>query len=245
MDNKNIYQHQVQVQVNKPTVNGLGIAGMIVGILALLLSCTIVGGILGFIGLALSICGFIPKNTGRGMTIAGTALNSVAMIFSLIITIISPFEEDNELKVSTAKPEERVAEISEEAKTDYEESYSVGSIIETNDSIITFISCGDYEVDNEYLLPKDGYKYVTAEFEIENTGNTDMTVSYYDFECYADGYSVDHAYVDDDNELSATISTGRKAKGTVNFEVPEDVEEIVLEYSPNIFSTKKIKFIVQ
>lgn len=250
MENQQMYQNQMPAK--KLSVNGLGIAGMVIGIISVLLSFTVVGLAFGIIGFTLSICGFIPKNTKYGMTIVGTVLCSVAMLLYFLIVICAPPKTNKEIKVSsinseTISPNETVQQsegAQNDSQTDSLEEYPIGSIVETSDTKITFISCDDYEVDNDFLLPKDGYKYIAAEFEFENIGKTDTSISSWSFECYADGYSVEQSYVNDD-DISATISSGRKAKGSVTFEVPENAAEIVIEYSPNMFSSNKLKFVVE
>lgn len=62
--------------------NGLGIASMVLGIIALLLSCCY-GGFLGLIGLPLGIAGVTKPN--KGTAIAGIITSSFAILFSLIL----------------------------------------------------------------------------------------------------------------------------------------------------------------
>lgn len=60
--------------------NGLGIASMVLGIIALLFSCCY-GGFLGLIGLPLGIAGATKPN--KGTAIAGIITSSFAILFSL------------------------------------------------------------------------------------------------------------------------------------------------------------------
>jgi hypothetical protein len=46
-----------------------------------------------------------------------------------------------------------------------------------------------------------------------------------------------------DEYLSATISSGRKAKGKVYYEVPKDAKDIELEYESSWLSSSKIVFL--
>ena len=57
--------------------NGLGIAGMILGIVAVVTSCFVLGGLFGTIGLILSIIALTNKNKKKGMAIAGIILNII------------------------------------------------------------------------------------------------------------------------------------------------------------------------
>ena len=73
-----------------------------------------------------------------------------------------------------------------------------------------------------------------VKFNAENIGEDDQYVSYLDFNCYADDVAMEENYLVFDNyeNLSATISKGKKTNGYIFFEVPKNAETIVLEYEP-------------
>ena len=60
---------------------------------------------------------------------------------------------------------------------------------------------------------------------------------------YADGYAVEQTYFDDD--LSATLSAGKKAKGAVYFEVPVNAVEVNAEYEMNYWTEEKVVFVIK
>ncbi len=122
-----------------------------------------------------------------------------------------------------------------------ENAYTVGQTAE-GDLSITFVNCYQYDSDNEFVQPKEGYRYVTFEFEVENTSSSDHSISSFSFQCYADGVKCDGCYVRDD-DLSATLSSGKKAVGTVSFEVPLGASVIEAEYEDNIWTSSKIIFL--
>lgn len=55
---------------------------------------------------------------------------------------------------------------------------------------------------------------------------------------------MEQAYLDG-MDLDATLSSGKQTKGSVFFEVPEDAENIVLEYETNFWTEDKIIFVVK
>lgn len=118
----------------------------------------------------------------------------------------------------------------------------VGDVVETDSVKITYISAGEYVSDNQFLVPKDGHIYYRMEFEIENISSVDQIVSSWDWVCYADGYAVDETYVGDDT-ISATLSPGKKVKGSIYYEVPVDAQEIIAEYETNFWTQGKIVFV--
>lgn len=121
------------------------------------------------------------------------------------------------------------------------ETFAVGDVLEAGDLTITYISCETDTSYDEYYEPRDGYHYITCTFEFENAGDSDEYISFYDFDCYADGISCSASYFRDDS-LSATISNGHKTQGTVTFEVPDDAAVVEVEYLTNYWTSNRIIF---
>ncbi len=125
-----------------------------------------------------------------------------------------------------------------------EGAFQVGDLVEAKGLTITYLSCEDYTSDNFLIQPKENHHFVSCELEFENTGKSDNFVSSYEFDCYADGINCKQTYIRGD-DLAATISAGRKAKGTVTFEIPDDAEVVELEYLTNIWTSNRIVFTVK
>lgn len=135
-------------------------------------------------------------------------------------------------------------ELSETGTQTIDNTFNVGDVVETDNFRITYESAGEYTNSNELLQPKDGYVYWEFKFKFENISNTDQTVStMMDWECYADNSKADQTWIVDDNGLDGKLSAGREAEGAVYFEVPEDVENIELEYDINFWQSDKIIFV--
>ena len=117
----------------------------------------------------------------------------------------------------------------------------VGETLEGKTLNIQYLSCFEDSSNNMFITPKEGYHYITCEFEFENVSSSDVTVSYFSFDCFADGVSCDGVYFRDDN-ISATLSSGRKAKGTVTFEVPMDAQVVEVEYLTNYWTSNRVVF---
>lgn len=152
--------------------------------------------------------------------------------------------DSNPQKVDTVQVEEKTT-IAESTVTETKNEFKVGDVVETSNLKISFLSASEYVPDNEFITPKDGYMYYRMEFEFENIGDTDTTISsMMNWECYADDYSVDQSWIEDD-QIDATISAGKKVKGAVYFEVPKEAKSIVLEYKTNFWTENKVVFIVK
>lgn len=189
-----------------------------------------------------------------------TALIVIAVIFVLLILIGAIFGGGEESDVSSVnEAEETVVEdtgsdesgdvVSEdvEESADSEEVsnvFHVGDVVETDNLRITFVSAEQYQEENEFLPPKDGYEYWRFEFNFENISDTDQAVSsMMDWECYADNQKVDQTWLGDESGLDATLSSGRTTQGSVYFEIPVDAESIELEYSISFWNSDKIIFV--
>ena len=129
----------------------------------------------------------------------------------------------------------------EKNTTATEGALKVGETIESKSLNVTYLGCEADSSDNMFINPKDGCHYVTCEFEFENVSNSDISVSYFSFDCYADGVNCDAAYFRDD-AISATLSAGRKAKGTVTFEVPDNATVVEVEYLANYWTSNRVVF---
>ncbi len=158
--------------------------------------------------------------------------------------VASTTETNTETATTTtesANTEAKATETQAPAKTEY----YVGDILEDGNMRIVFVSSGDYSEDNQFLQPKDGNKLIFTRFEFENIStSSDATISFYSFECYADGYACDMHY-NNDESLSASLSPGRTTSGNLIFEVPTDAQQIEIEYTTNMFTSDKIKFIYE
>lgn len=122
-----------------------------------------------------------------------------------------------------------------------ENAYSVGDVVESSRLKITYLSCEEYISSNQFIQPKDGYHFISCEFEFENVGNSDEFISSGSFDCYADGVNCNASYLRDNN-LSATLSAGRKTKGTVTFEVPVDAQVVEVEFLSNYWTSNRVVF---
>lgn len=121
------------------------------------------------------------------------------------------------------------------------DAHNVGDIVESSKLKIAYLSCEEYISDNMFTAPAENHRFISCEFEFENIGSSDEVVSSFDFDCYADGLNCKGVYIRDD-DLSATLSAGRKTKGTVTFEVPLDATVIEVEYLSNYWSSNRVVF---
>lgn len=126
-----------------------------------------------------------------------------------------------------------------------EDVYRPGDIVETSQLKITYISCGEFKSDNMFIQPKEGYKYLYMELEVENISSSDQYISSLSFDGFADGASCNQSYYTGDDNLDATISAGRKTKGKIVFEVPKEATTVEFEYLDNYWTSNRIIFLYE
>ncbi len=154
-------------------------------------------------------------------------------------------EGDNTTAESQADASEEATSQEESTPEETNNVFHVGDVIDTGKATVTLKSVDDYTSDNEFMQPKDGEKIIGAYFIIENTGDSDLITSSYDFKCYADNSVVKESFYGDNILSSDSISPGRKNEGYIWFEIPENAEKIEIEYEMSWWTQDKAIFIVK
>lgn len=155
---------------NKTGQSGFGIAGMVIGIIAVLLSCVLIGGFFGFFGFILSIIGVCGKEKGKGTAIAGITLNAISIVIALTF-LMAPSSDDT---LSTSKNEPNGTETTEDtlkpqSKTESENAFSDDIIdVDISDCHITYLK-------HEIVENMSGKKCVAVYYEFTNNSNEGKT----------------------------------------------------------------------
>lgn len=242
-----------QQSTNTAKQSGLGIAGMIIGIISLLLSCFVVGGFLGIIGLILSIVAIKQKDRKSGMSIAGVVLNTIAIVI-MIIMLICSIDTSDEVKTVTSNSNtlstEQTATQETSSEALFQETvFHQGETAEYRNVQITLYDVKE-TLGSQYNTPSDGNVFILTGFEIANNSSEELNISsLLSFSAYQDGYATNlslSALIESDGEqLDGTIAPGKKMKGYIGYEVPTTCEELEIHIQPSVWSGKKIAFIYE
>ena len=164
------------------------------------------------------------------------------VLIVLGIFIIAGMGGDN--NTNTVKPSTETSETSS-STTKENTKVNVGEEVTTNGVKIAFTSASDYTNYNSYSAPKTGNKIIRAEFSFENVSESDVSLS--NLDCYADGEKCESYYSADDykNPTLESLSSGKKMKAVVYYEVPMNAESIILEYETDFWSSNKVEFVVK
>ena len=227
----------------------MGIASLVLGIISLVMSIipglgvifcitAVIGIILGII----SLC----KKLDKGKSIAGIITSSIAIIITIlyIVGMVVILGGENGLIEQIKRGQSNLIDL--EATEPEVKECKVGETFKDDEIAIKFVAVDEnFKGYSEYAQIETGYKIIRAEFEFENIGTSSQYISSYDFECYADGNNCDSFWSVEDSSFSTTLSSGKKEKGAVYFEVPENSESISLEYNVDTWNDEIVEFIVK
>lgn len=159
-------------------------------------------------------------------------------------TKVSTESNNNSNDVESADTEPVTAE-----EPDKETTFKKGEIAELNNVQVTLT---DYKesTGSEYNKPTDGKIFLLAEFEIANNTDKEMAISsMLSFEAYADDYKLDYsvgAMIDKEgSQLDGSIAAGKKMKGWIGWEVPQDYQNVEIYFTDNVWSSDKFVFIIE
>lgn len=222
----------------------MGIASFVIGLICLILSpflsvFLILPAILGLILGIVSVVIKSKKKEPKGLAIAGIVLSTIALVVCVLVTFLL-------INVYTAVSDNISDYIDNEESQITEKSAKIGESTTLNDVTVTLVAVDDDFKDYySFASVDDDCKILKADFEFENVGDYTEYVSYSDFDCYADKFSCDTFSSVEDGYFYASIAKGKKAKGSVYFEIPKDAKKIEIEYDGGSYDGSKITFVVE
>lgn len=224
----------------------MGIASFVVGITCLILSpfLSVLLILPSLLGLILGIVDTViksKKKQPKGLSIAGIVLSTIALVICIFVVVVAVTIYTNATEAVSSSTSSSLEDL-----LSVNQTCNVGESATLDDIKVTLVSVDtDFEDYYSYALVDDDCNVVQANFEFENVGDYTEYVSYYDFTCFADKFSCDSFYSVEGSYFYETIDSGKKAKGTVYFEVPKDADTIEIEYDGNSYDDSKITFIVK
>ena len=222
----------------------MAVATLILGIVALILSFIPGCGIIlvcipVLVGIILGIIALAKKKGKKGFAITGIILLIISVILSFVSTLVFG------LGASIFNAASEVIS-SENNNINSNIEYSIGQTHKGEDVNVRYISVNkDFKDYSEYSTVEEGYKVIKADFEFENVSSITQYISSYKFECYADGVECDDFWIGTNSSFSSSLPAGEKVKGSVYYEVPNNAEEITLEYTESYLDEDMVKFHVK
>lgn len=222
----------------QPSKSGLGIAGFVLGIIALATSFLPIinnfSALLAAIGFVLALIGTIAcvkgRKSGKGLSIAGVVMNVIA--FAVVLATQSMYSSaiDDALSGTSVAPQPAAeqpattAPASDDDADDAQATAAGNSITLKNGLVLTV----DGVVTG--LQDYDGTPITQVSVTYQNNGNSQASFNPYDWKAEdAQGAQRSQAfYTDGDNELhSGTLAAGGTVSGNLYFE--SDVVKVLYE----------------
>lgn len=224
----------------------MGIASFVVGITCLVLSPflsvllilpSILGLILGIVDTVIKS----KKKQPKGLSIAGIVLSTIALVICILIVVAAVTIYTNASETILSNTSSTLEDL-----LPLNQTRNVGESATLDDIKVTLVSVDtDFEDYYSYAFVDEDCNILQANFEFENVGDYSEYVSYSNFKCFADKFSCDSFYSVEGSYFYETIEEGKKARGTVYFEIPKDADSIEIEYDGNSYDNSKITFIVE
>lgn len=217
----------------------MGTASFVIGIITLILSPflniylilpSLLSLLLGIIDTVIKT----KKKEPKGLSIAGIVLSSISLVICILIVVGVYYFSGTIVNELDSVKEELQQEV---ISCDINEPAQINDIKITLKSVDTNFT--DYP---SYAIVDDDCTVLKADFEFENMDEYDNTVSHSYFECFADKFSCDEFGYMEDSYFYETIEPGRKAIGSVYFEIPKDADNIEIEYEPYSLFEQKVVF---
>lgn len=141
--------------------------------------------------------------------------------------------------------EEKIEEpVVEPAKT----TYSVGDTAVAKSYKLTIESLNEIDSDNQFAQPDDGYEFVEIALLLENISDKELHISsLLHFDAYVDGFSIEEdlsaQVASDKDSMDGTVAAGKKLKGVLCYQVPENWSELEIAVDLGYSSKDEITLI--
>lgn len=171
-------------------------------------------------------------------------------VFIVIGVVVAGFgKDDGPKKVNTNNSVEDDTKNDATTEENKKDTFTVGETAEMQDIQVTLSNYEESECSSFYK-PSEGKVFVLAEFEIANNSDKDLAISsLLSFKAYADDYSLNYsvaAMIDkSDSTLDGSVAAGKKMKGWIGYEVNADWGKVEIEFSPEVWKSKKFKFLIE
>ncbi len=171
-------------------------------------------------------------------------------VFIVIGVVVAGFgKDDGPKKVNTNNSVEDDTKNDATTEENKKDTFTVG---ETAEMQVIQVTLSNYEESegSSFYKPSEGKVFVLAEFEIANNSDKDLAISsLLSFKAYADDYSLNYsvaAMIDkSDSTLDGSVAAGKKMKGWIGYEVNADWGKVEIEFSPEVWKSKKFKFLIE
>ncbi|MBQ8296154.1 MAG: DUF5067 domain-containing protein [Ruminococcus sp.] len=151
-----------------------------------------------------------------------------------------------DISSSSSESEKNDEKNSEEDNAEAGKYAGIGQFIEDDTWKISLLDAktyGSLTDDSGFYTdePDSGNEYLVMFFEVENVSGEDDYFNYFYIDAYADGYSTDIEIIlnnpDGYDTLTGDVAAGKKLKGCLAWQVPENWSEFEMSYNDDFTSS--------
>jgi hypothetical protein len=227
------------------TSNGLAIAAMVVGIIALVLSWVpFVGIALGITAVVLGIIA-LKKANSKGMSIAGIVTGGLAILTGLVVSFLIIFSialfgnaVSQAGKATNDLNKEQQTLVG--AKKDFTKGQTAvfGNFEVKANSIQR-----DYVPTDEFSQASEGKELVVVNVSVKNIATSSKSFISYDLQLNVNGVAVNPSYLVVSPEFTGgSISAGATATGNIVFEITKGATNLKLQHEESAYDSKSSEF---
>lgn len=218
--------------------NGLAIAALVVGIVAVLSGWAPFWGVV--VGVAAVVLGILAlkKNANKGMAIAGLVTGAVGALWSLIITALF-IVALTAGSVAINSAQKAIDDVTSEgqALTEAKKDFAKGETANFADKFEVKVNSVEMNFSpGQFYTPSEGKQYIKVNATVKNISDESQYVSPYTFGVLDNGISVSASYISSDTQMtSGDLTAGATVTGDAVYEVSQDANDLKLTYKTTVY----------
>lgn len=222
--------------------NGLAVASMILGILAILSGWFFMGLIFGIVAIVLGILG-LKKPGGKGMSITGIITGGIGALSSLIFIAIffialavggAAASETNVIREAVERANE-----SEQSQIEAKKDFNKGETATFGNFEVTVNSVKrNYVPEESYYAPDADEEYVLVNVSAKNVSEESESFSAYELSMNADGIADTSYYINVTPKFEGgNLSPDATASGNLVYKIAKNAKTLKLQYESIVYDT--------
>lgn len=227
--------------------NGLAIAALVVGIIALITGWVVFFGfIVGAAAIVLGVIALKKSPAMKGMSIAGIIMGGIGALWNLVVTVLFVIAIATvgiggvALSEGLKDANESLAQYNAEAKAQIEaaKDYKKGETARFGQFEVKVDSVQRNYTDSEsyFGTPEDGKEYVVVKLTAKNVGAESKYISSFDIKMVSNGVANNSSLLEVDPAFDGgDVQPGASTTGSLVFEVNKDASDLKLQYETFVY----------
>jgi Domain of unknown function (DUF4352) len=234
-------------QVHPSQTNGLAVASLVTGIIALVTGWVFIGIVIGIAAIVLGAIA-LKKPHGKGMSIAGIITGAVGALAGLAFAafwIIALFAAgsiaNSGIKSAEFYAQElKSSQAAEQSLIESDKDFDKGETARFGlfDVKVNSVEL-NYQPTEDYYTPGDGNQFVLVNMSVTNKDDSPNYITSYDFKLNADGVADSSYFLDVAPAFNGgQVSSNATTTGNIVFKAPIGAKQLKLQYETTANNSK-------